>query len=165
MTARRLAFLRLALAIAHVLLGAVLLLPIAMIVGLGSLQALVKLPFSLMLLAIVITAFPMWILLSGLGIFWRLTPRTTRALKVADSIVTGGALLLFAYGLMVFRAAERSAAGGGGLLGGYGVIPIALGIFIGGLAVASLWLLRLTSRTTLERGRAKMKHAPGIQSD
>lgn len=53
MTTRRLAALRVTLAIAHVLLGLMLLLPLAAIVGFGSLQALAKLPFGFLLAGIV----------------------------------------------------------------------------------------------------------------
>ena len=152
MTTRRFAAVRILLAFAHVLLGLMLLLPIAVIVGIGSLQALAKLPFSLVLAGIVITAFPMWMLLAGIHMFWRLTPRTARALQVMDSIVLVCALLLCVYGVLAFQAAEQSAARGGGLLGAYGVIPIALGLLLGSLAAVSLWLLRRTSRKMLERG-------------
>jgi hypothetical protein len=43
-------------------------------------------------------------------------------------------------------AAERSAARGGGLLGGFGLLPLAMGILVGGLALASPWLLRAVTR-------------------
>ncbi len=141
------------------LLGIVLLLPIAAIVGFGTLHTLTRLPFSLVLIGVVITAFPMWILLAGIRMFWRLTPRAVRSLQIMDSLVIFCALLLCAYGWMTYRAAEQSAASGGGLLGGYGVIPFGLGIMIGGTAAVSLWLLRHTSRTMLERKRATMEQA------
>ena len=159
MTTRRLAILRVTLAAAHVLLGIVLLLPIAAIVGFGTVHTLTRLPFSLVLIGVVITTFPMWILLAGIRMFWRLTPRAILTLQIMDSLVIFCALLLCAYGWMAYRAAEQSAASGGGLLGGYGVIPLALGLMIGGTAAVSLWLLRRVSRTMLERKRATMEHA------
>lgn len=165
MTTRRLAALRVTLAIAHVLLGSVLLLPIAAIVGFGTLHTLTRLPFGLVLTGIVISAFPMWILLAGIRMFWRLTPRLVRALQVMDALLLVCALLLCGYGWTTHQAAEQSAARGGGLLGGYGVIPLALGILIGGLAALSLWLLPRTARTTLERGRATMEQARGPRPD
>jgi len=97
--------------------------------------------------------------------FWRLTPRAIRTLQIMDSLVIFCALLLCAYGWMAYRAAEQSAASGGGLLGGYGVIPLALGLMIGGTAAVSLWLLRRVSRTMLERKRATMEHASELRPD
>ena len=48
------------------------------------------------------------------------------------------AALLIAYGIFALRAAERSAAHGGGLLGGFGILPLGLGIV--GACVAGLLL-------------------------
>ena len=50
--------------------------------------------------------------------------------------VIAAALIL--HGLMALRAAERSAAHGGGLLGGYGLMPLALGILLCIATVVSL---------------------------
>jgi hypothetical protein len=52
------------------------------------------------------------------------------------------AVLLVAYGLFALRAAERSAAAGGGLLGGFGFLPLGLGIVLGAMAGICLLLIR-----------------------
>jgi ABC-type Fe3+ transport system permease subunit len=52
------------------------------------------------------------------------------------------AVLLVAYGIFALRAAERSAADGGGLLGGFGFLPLGLGIVLGALAGICLLLIR-----------------------
>ena len=49
--------------------------------------------------------------------------------------------LLIWYGIIALQAADRSAARGGGLLGGFGLLPLGLGI---GLACFSLVTLVLT---------------------
>ena len=50
--------------------------------------------------------------------------------------------LLIWYGFWMLQAAEESAARGGGLLGGLGIIPIALGIVLALFSVVTLVLIR-----------------------
>jgi hypothetical protein len=52
------------------------------------------------------------------------------------------AALLGAYGVFALRAAKQSAARGGGLLGAFGLLPLALGVVLGATAAVSLWLAR-----------------------
>jgi hypothetical protein len=52
------------------------------------------------------------------------------------------AAVLCVHGVVALRAAERSAAAGGGLLGAYGLIPLGLGTVLGVTAATSLWLAR-----------------------
>ena len=56
---------------------------------------------------------------------------------------THGVLLVFAIGaiatgLLALQAAERSAARGGGLMGGFGLIPLAIGAFLAVLSVPAM---------------------------
>ena len=52
------------------------------------------------------------------------------------------ATLLGAYGLFALRAAQQSAAKGGGLLGAFGLLPLALGVMLRATAAASLCVAR-----------------------
>lgn len=135
-----------AVAIAHVMLGLLLLFPLAVVAGFSSVKALAQLPFGTLLVGLAMTALPMGILLAGLRAFWRLTPRAMRALQAADALVVVGAVLMCGFGALALQTAGESAARGGGLLGAFGLIPLALGMATGGLAVVSLWLLRYLSR-------------------
>lgn len=146
MKARKLAAARFTVAVAHILLGLLLLFPIAVVAGLSSLKALAQLPFDMLLVGLVMTALPMGILLAGLRALWRLTPRAIRALQIADALAVVAATVLCGFGALALRTAGESAARGGGLLGAFGLVPLALGLATGGLAVVSLWLLRYLSR-------------------
>jgi len=55
-------------------------------------------------------------------------------------ILLGIAAAMIAHGCSALRAAERSAAHGGGLLGGYGYLPIALGILLACIAIVGMVL-------------------------
>lgn len=107
-----------ALAVFHILIG-VLLLPLVVVLGL--------------VFAPLLVIGPVWGIVLGARM-WRPTPGVLAAVRrthLAYLVVDG---LLVAYGIFALRAAERSAAHGGGLLGGVGLIPLALGI---GMAVFS----------------------------
>ncbi|MEO7728518.1 MAG: hypothetical protein ABIS45_14785, partial [Burkholderiales bacterium] len=115
------------MAVAHILLGLLLLLPIAVVAGLSSLKALAQLPFRTLLVGLFMTALPMGILLAGLRALWRLTPRAIRTLQIADTLVVVCAIVLCGFGALALQTAGESAARGGGLLGAFGLIPLALG--------------------------------------
>jgi hypothetical protein len=138
----RLTALRVLLGVAQVLMGVMLLLPAASIVGFSSLRTLASLPALVGLVLLPLVAPPVWIVSMGVRCFWPLTPRAVRVLRWTQGIAIGGSLLLGLAGVLMLQAAGRSAARGGGLLGGFGLLPLALGILVGGLALASLWLLR-----------------------
>lgn len=111
------------LAIAHGLAGLLLLVPLTLVfVPVGALGAL--------------WLVALWIWL------WNPTPRAWRALRRTHYAGLVLAALSCAYGVFALRAAERSAAAGGGLLGGFGLIPLALGVMVGAFSAAALWLAR-----------------------
>jgi hypothetical protein len=74
---------------------------------------------------------------------WRRDATVIRALRRTHVVFLAIDALLIWYGAWMLKAAEESARRGGGLLGGLGVIPIGLGVF---LAVFSAITLLLTSR-------------------
>ena len=71
-----------------------------------------------------------------------------------------------AYGIFALRTAERSAAQGGGLLGGFGLVPLGLGIM---MACFSGVTLLATSQAVpgqngvLERKGVKIIHGQPIE--
>ena len=73
---------------------------------------------------------------------WHPTPGIWRALRGTHAGGLALAMLSCTYGIFALRAAERSAAAGGGLLGGFGLIPLALGVVLGAFSAATLWLAR-----------------------
>jgi hypothetical protein len=113
-----------ALGVFHVLIG-VLLLPLVVLFGL--------------VLAPVLLIGPIWGIVLGARM-WRPTPDVLAAVRRTHWAYLVVDALLVAYGIFALRAAERSAAHGGGLLGGVGLIPLALGI---GMAVFSVITLAM----------------------
>jgi hypothetical protein len=100
------------LAIGHIAIG-VLLLPVALLFG-G-------------IIAPILMAGPIWGIILGVRL-WRSPFEGRAALRRTHwtfLLIDG---LLVAYGIFALRAAERSAAHGGGLLGGIGLVPLGLGM-------------------------------------
>jgi hypothetical protein len=114
------------LGVVHVIVG-LLLLPVTMFFGL--------------LLAPVLLPGPVWIVMLGFRL-WRPSARVGVLLRRTHCVGMTVAALLCVYGVFALQAAERSAAAGGGLLGAFGLIPLGLGVLLGGTAVTSLWLAR-----------------------
>ena len=114
------------LGVVHVIIG-LLLLPVTTFFGL--------------LLAPVLLPGPVWIVMLGIRL-WRPSPRIGALLRRTHCVGMPVAALLCVYGVFALQAAERSAATGGGLMGGFGLIPLGLGVLLGGTAVTSLWLAR-----------------------
>ena len=114
------------LAVAHIVI-AILLMPLML--------------FPLTLAPIMLIG-PVWAILLARRL-WRRDPTVIRALRRTHAVFLAIDALLIWYGIWMLRAAEESARRGGGLLGGLGVIPIGLGVF---LAVFSAVTLLLTSR-------------------
>lgn len=86
---------------------------------------------------------PVWSILLARRL-WKRDPTVIRPLRRTHVVFLVIDALLIWYGFWMLKAAEESARRGGGLLGGLGVIPIGLGVF---LAVFSAVTLLLTSRT------------------
>lgn len=82
-----------------------------------------------------------WLMILGYRL-WRQHDRVRDVLWRTHVVTLVVATLLCTYGLLALRAAERSAAAGGGLLGAFGLFPLALGVALGGTSVISLWLAR-----------------------
>jgi hypothetical protein len=117
------------LGVAHILVG-LLLLPLATVLGLVGIPLL---------------ALPsLWLVALGVHL-WRRGPGVARALRRTHRVSLVVALLVCLYGVVALVGASRSAAAGGGLLGGFGILPIGLGVALGGLAVTSLRVSNLLS--------------------
>ena len=106
--------------------------------------AIVLIPMTLfpLTLAPVLLIGPVWSIRLGLRM-WRREPgvvRTLRRTHYTFLVVDG---LLIWWGFAALRAAEESAKRGGGLLGGFGLIPIGVGVT---LALFSIVTLLLTLR-------------------
>ena len=114
------------LGVVHVIVG-LLLLPLTLFFG--------------FLLAPVLLPGPIWIVILGIRL-WRPSAQVGVLLRRTHWVGLTVAALLCGYGVLALQAAERSAAAGGGLMGGIGLIPLALGALLGGTAVISLWLAR-----------------------
>lgn len=127
-------------ALAQALIAAILLLPILALVGLASPRAFLTWP-ALALMA-VLAAFPAWVLAMALRAFRPLTPAAVSTLRWTSIFEIACGLVLGISGVQALRAAERSAAQGGGLLGAFGLLPLALGVLVGILGLVSWWLLR-----------------------
>ena len=85
---------------------------------------------------------PVWAVVLGVRM-WKRHPNTGRALRRTHAVFLVIDALLIWYGVWALRAGAESAARGGGLLSGFGVIPIVLGC---GLALFSLTVLLLTRK-------------------
>ena len=113
-----------ALAIGHIAIG-ILLLPLTLAGG---------------IVAPILMAGPVWGIVLGSRL-WKPSPAIFVALRRTHYAYLFVDALLIWYGIFALQAAERSAARGGGLLGGFGLLPLGLGI---GLACFSLATLVLT---------------------
>lgn len=113
-----------ALAVAHVVLAVILIL----------LSVLTIWSFPLFLIG------PVWAILLARRM-WRRDPTVVRSLRRTHYVFLGIDALMIAYGIVMLKAAEESAKRGGGLLGGLGIIPIALGCI---LAIFSIIVLVCT---------------------
>ena len=86
--------------------------------------------------------------LTGLGVWMMILGRRTwrghqglrRALMLTHGILLLPGLLTSAIGLYALRAAARSAASGGGLLGPIGIFPLTIGVGVAILAAGSIVL-------------------------
>ena len=114
-----------ALAVAHVAI-AVLLIPVALF------------PITL---APILLVGPAWAILLARRL-WRRDPTVMRTLRRTHLVFLAIEALLIWYGVWMLKAAEASAARGGGLLGGLGLIPIGLGVFLGCFSILTLVVAR-----------------------
>ena len=114
------------LAVVHVVVG-LLSLPLILFFGLT--------------LAPFLIGGPIWLMVLG-GRLWRQGEGMRALLRRTHVVLLAVAALLGAYGLFALRAAQQSAAKGGGLLGAFGLIPLALGVMLGATATASLCVAR-----------------------
>ena len=94
------------------------------------------------IVAPLLIAGPVWAVVLGVRM-WKRQPNVGRALRRTHAAFLVIDALLIWYGVWALRAGAESAARGGGLLSGIGIIPIALGC---GLALFSLTVLSLTRK-------------------
>ncbi len=114
-----------ALAVAHVAI-AILLIPLMLF------------PITL---APILLIGPAWAILLARRL-WRRDPTVIRALRRTHFVFLAIDAILIWYGVWMLRAAEESAARGGGLLGGLGLIPIGLGALLGCFSILTLAVAR-----------------------
>lgn len=124
------------LAIFHIAIG-VLLLPLTLGAGIA---------------APILMAGPVWGIVLGFRL-WKPRPGLFGTLRRTHYAYLLVDVLAIWYGISALQAAERSAARGGGLLGGFGLIPLGLGI---GLACFSVITLAV-ARASRQDGRESMK--------
>ena len=115
-----------ALAVAHVVL-AILIAPMTLAAG---------------LLAPVFLIGPVWGAMLGVRL-WKNAPNAIAQVRRTHAVYLAIDALLIWYGFWMLEAGAQSAARGGGLLSGIGILPIGLGAF---LACFSLLTLALTGR-------------------
>jgi hypothetical protein len=137
---------RVLLAVTQALISLGLLLPAGLLTGALSPASVTRLPPSVVVMVLPLIAFPLWVLALGVRSLWPLSPRAIRALRRTQLVVIAWAALLSLSGALMLRAAERSAARGGGLLGGVGLLPLGLGVVVLALALVTLLLLRTLGR-------------------
>ncbi len=94
---------------------------------------------------------PVWLVILAYRL-WRPTGEVAVLLRRTHVVTAVIAALLCVYGIVALQAAERSARAGGGLLGAFGLLPLTLGLVLGGTAAASLRLARLISRLDDDAG-------------
>jgi len=114
-----------ALAIGHIAIG-ILLLPLTLLSG---------------IFAPIFMAGPVWGIVLGLRM-WNPRPETYVALRRTHWAFLAIDALLIWWGVWMLQAAERSAARGGGLLGGIGLLPIGLGIALACFSLVALVIAR-----------------------
>ena len=102
--------------------------------------ALMPLTLAGGLAAPLLIAGPVWAVVLGVRM-WQRQPNVGRALRRTHAAFLVVDALLIWYGVWALRMGAESAARGGGLLSGIGIIPIALGC---GLALFSLVVLVTT---------------------
>ena len=114
-----------ALAVAHFVI-AILLIPLTL--------------FPLTLTPIMLGG-PVWVILLARRL-WRRDATVLRTLRRTHLVFLAIDALLIWYGVWMLKAAEESAARGGGLLGGLGLIPIGLGLLLGCFSILTLVVAR-----------------------
>lgn len=117
------------LGLAHVAI-AIILLPAVMFLGVLSL--------------VVVTPALVWLAILGFRL-WRPSCRLRTPLRHTHRVLLPFSILLVTYGLFALGAAQRSAETGGGLLGGFGLIPIVMGLLAGSLSIVSLHVCHSTA--------------------
>jgi len=103
---------------------------------------LVVLAFAVVLAPLLLLG-PIWGLVVGVRL-WRQGAAAFAALRRVHWVYLAVDGLLVAYGIFALKAAEQSAARGGGLLGGIGIIPLGLGIVMACLSLIILAVARAT---------------------
>ncbi len=92
-----------------------------------------------LIVAPILALGPLWVIVLGFRL-WKPSARVAAALRRTRRVSLVIAVLLVWYGILALQAAERSAAAGGGLLGGFGLLPLGLGILLGCVSGLSLLL-------------------------
>jgi hypothetical protein len=127
-TQNRLTSLR-TLGVAHIVI-AILLLPTSMFLSFFSVP-------------IVIPAL-LWLAILGIRL-WRPDTKLQTTLRYTHFVLAPFAILLVVFGICALRDAQRSAEAGGGLLGAFGLIPLAMGLCAGVLSLVSLYVAYSTT--------------------
>lgn len=114
---------------------------------LGAAHLLVALPLLLLaamsgILAPLVALGPVWLIFIGVQLWRGPSLQRYRLVRTTHRAGLAVAALLCYYGIFALRAAERSAAAGGGLLGAFGLFPLGIGIALAVLSIASLTMIR-----------------------
>lgn len=142
-----------ALAVAHLLFGLLFAMPALWMLGSSlasgrrSIGSLVAWSVPMLLAA----AAALWFIQIAVRL-WRRSPRWPSVLLRTHVPLAVVVALLFLQGFLAIRGAERSAAHGGGLLGGLGYLFFGAGIVLATLVIPSLLLAGLASTSRDEPG-------------
>jgi hypothetical protein len=89
---------------------------------------------------------PVWLCMLGAKLWNGPNPLLTKQVWITHAVSMLFAVLLIGMGIFALQAAERSAAHGGGLLGTWGLIPIAIGSVLALLSIASIGVVAVPAQ-------------------
>ncbi len=115
--------------------------------------AIVHLPnilFFTLLSAPIFLPLLLWLVFLG-GWLWRPDKKLQTALRRTHYVLAPYAVFLIAFGINALHGAQLSAGKGGGLMGAFGLIPLAMGTLSGALSLATFGILHSTAfKTSIE---------------
>jgi hypothetical protein len=109
-------------------------------IAVGFLLLPLSLAFGVLALPLAVLG-PLWIVILGV-LLLRSGGKRRQWVRRTHLVALVLSVLLCVHGVLALQAAARSAEGGGGLLGVYGLVPIVFGMLLGLTSIVSLILTR-----------------------